>query len=204
MTVTNQQAAFKRIPLNNLDDRSKSQIKNEVALLKSLAEVERVVQIWDWAVDEAKNFIYIVTDSNKVMELGQIDLDTIIKEHYQRNSKFDFGFVGYYWLEILRCVAGIHGVDVVHSDLKPANFVLTRSMLKLVDFGIANAIADDTVNIYQDHQAGTPNYMAPETLKALSMPPGQQGVSRSFRFGKPSDMWSLGCILYLMVYAQKA
>ncbi|KAM5382575.1 hypothetical protein ACJZ2D_002579 [Fusarium nematophilum] len=197
MTVTNQQAAFKRIPLNNLDDRSKSQIKNEVALLKSLAEVERVVQIWDWAVDEAKNFIYIV------MELGQIDLDTIIKEHYQRNSKFDFGFVGYYWLEILRCVAGIHGVDVVHSDLKPANFVLTRSMLKLVDFGIANAIADDTVNIYQDHQAGTPNYMAPETLKALSMPPGQQGVSRSFRFGKPSDMWSLGCILYLMVYGQQ-
>ncbi|KAF5723180.1 TTK kinase [Fusarium mundagurra] len=140
---------------------------------------------------------------NEVMELGQIDLDNIIRDHYQDNAKLDVLFVGYYWPEMLKCVALIHSLDIVHSDLKLANFVLINGTLKLVDFGIANVIPDDTVNIYKDHQAGTPNYMAPETLKALSMPPStQQGLSRSYRFGRPSDIWSLGCILHLMVYGR--
>ena len=40
----------------------------------------------------------------------------------------------------------------MHSNLKPANFVLVRGQLKLNDFGIANAIANDATNIQRDHQ----------------------------------------------------
>lgn len=46
----------------------------------------------------------------------------------------------------------IHEEKIVHSDLKPANFVLVRGQVKLIDFGIANAIANDTTNIQRDHQ----------------------------------------------------
>ena len=46
----------------------------------------------------------------------------------------------------------IHDEKIVHSDLKPANFVLVKAQLKLIDFGIANAIANDTTNIQRDHQ----------------------------------------------------
>src|SRR5712691_8737077 len=46
----------------------------------------------------------------------------------------------------------IHEEKIVHSDLKPANSVLVRGQLKLIDFGIANAIANDTTNIQRDHQ----------------------------------------------------
>ena len=52
----------------------------------------------------------------------------------------------------MQAVHVIHEEKIVHSDLKPANFVLVRGQLKLIDFGIANAIANDTTNIQRDHQ----------------------------------------------------
>jgi serine/threonine-protein kinase TTK/MPS1 len=55
---------------------------------------------------------------------------------------------------MLQAVHVIHEEKIVHSDLKPANFVLVRGQLKLIDFGIANAIANDTTNIQRDHQVG--------------------------------------------------
>jgi serine/threonine-protein kinase TTK/MPS1 len=53
---------------------------------------------------------------------------------------------------MLDAVNVIHEERIVHSDLKPANFVLIRGMLKLIDFGIAKAIANDTTNIQRDSQ----------------------------------------------------
>ena len=54
--------------------------------------------------------------------------------------------------QILEAVQVIHDEKIVHSDLKPANFVLVRGQLKLIDFGIAKAIANDTTNIRRTHQ----------------------------------------------------
>ena len=45
------------------------------------------------------------------------------------------------------------------------------------------------------HQIGTLNYMSPEAIK---VPPGE----RSIKLGRPSDVWSLGCILYQMIYGR--
>jgi serine/threonine-protein kinase TTK/MPS1 len=53
---------------------------------------------------------------------------------------------------MLDAVNVIHEERIVHSDLKPANFVLIRGTLKLIDFGIAKAIANDTTNIQRDAQ----------------------------------------------------
>lgn len=55
-------------------------------------------------------------------------------------------------MKILEAVQVIHDEKIVHSDLKPANFVLVKGQLKLIDFGIAKAIANDTTNIQRDHQ----------------------------------------------------
>lgn len=54
---------------------------------------------------------------------------------------------------MLEAVHVIHEERIVHSDLKPANFVLIGNSLKLIDFGIAKAIANDTTNIHRDTQA---------------------------------------------------
>ena len=53
---------------------------------------------------------------------------------------------------MLQAVQTIHEKAIVHSDLKPANFLLVAGSLKLIDFGIAKAIPNDTTNIYRDAQ----------------------------------------------------
>ncbi len=115
---------------------------------------------------------------------------------------------------MLEAVHVIHEEKIIHSDLKPANFVLVKGQLKLIDFGIANAIANDTTNIHRDHQVrfplplclsivfivsakvGTVNYMSPESIEN----PDGRGPERHYKVGRASDVWSLGCILYQMVY----
>lgn len=52
----------------------------------------------------------------------------------------------------------------MHSDLKPANFLVVEGQLKLIDFGIAKAIQSDTTSIARENQVGTLNYMSPEAI----------------------------------------
>lgn len=93
---------------------------------------------------------------------------------------------------MLEAVHIIHEDKIVHSDLKPANFVLVRGELKLIDFGIAKAIANDTTNIQRDQHIGTINYMSPETIEETNRNDGK----KIMKLGRASDVWSLGIILY--------
>jgi len=99
-----------------------------------------------------------------------------------------------YWQQILESVSVIHQQRIVHGDLKPLNFVLVKGILKLIDFGIAKAIHGNTTHIERETITGTLNYLAPETLLST-----KNGTSKS---GRAADVWSLGCILYQMVYGK--
>ena len=108
-------------------------------------------------------------------------------------------FIRLTWQQMLSAVHCIHEERIIHSDLKPANFLFVRGALKLIDFGIAKAIVnDDTTNIYRENHIGTLNYMSPEAI--LDTGSGQDGPR--MRIGRASDVWSLGCILYEMVYGK--
>lgn len=148
----------------------------------------------------------------QLMEIGESDLNKILASRLHAESeKLDLSFTRHYWREMLCCVAAVHAHDIVHSDLKPANFLLVSGRLKLIDFGIANAIdIDNTVNVHRETNVGTPNYMSPESLQDTnagtdSRAPGggsSGGGSKLMKLGKPSDVWSLGCILYQMTYGK--
>jgi len=56
------------------------------------------------------------------------------------------------FFQMLQAVHVIHEEKIVHSDLKPANFVMVKGSLKLIDFGIAKAIPNDTTNIQREQQ----------------------------------------------------
>lgn len=48
-------------------------------------------------------------------------------------------------------------IGIIHSDLKPANFVIVNASLKLIDFGIANRIQPDVTSIMKDSQVSHTN-----------------------------------------------
>lgn len=54
---------------------------------------------------------------------------------------------------------------IIHSDLKPANFLLVSGRLKLIDFGIASKIQSDMTSVHKEFATGTWNYMSPEALR---------------------------------------
>src|SRR4029077_1753648 len=86
---------------------------------------------------------------------------------------------------------------LIHRDIKPANIWLETTHhspdanTKILDFGLARALADQTQLTQQGPTIGPPASMAPE----------QAG-------GKPvdhrCDLFSLGCVLYRMATGQMA
>ena len=93
-----------------------------------------------------------------------------------------------------------HGQGIVHRDLKPANIMLTRSGVKLLDFGLARLLEAEapalgsqtrTALTQEGTIVGTLQYMAPEQLE-----------------GKPTDartdLFAFGAILYEMVTGRRA
>jgi serine/threonine protein kinase len=74
--------------------------------------------------------------------------------------------------ELLRQIASAldaaHAADIIHRDLKPSNVVLQprpdgRVQVKVVDFGIAKAVAELTVS-HASLILGTPAYASPEHM----------------------------------------
>jgi serine/threonine-protein kinase len=86
---------------------------------------------------------------------------------------------------ILDALAYSHRMGIVHRDIKPANVMITDTgMVKVMDFGIARAIADTAATMTQTQSVvGTAQYLSPEQAQ------GQTVDARS-------DLYSTGCLLF--------
>ncbi|MFY1687244.1 serine/threonine protein kinase [Plantactinospora sp. WMMB782] len=62
-------------------------------------------------------------------------------------------------------LTAIHGAGVIHRDLKPSNVLLPPGSPKVIDFGIARAVAGTGAGTRTDQVIGTVAYMAPERFE---------------------------------------
>ena len=78
--------------------------------------------------------------------------------------------------------------NIVHCDLKPDNILFLtkdeKSPVKIIDFGMSKVLPRLQ---YLTHLCGTPYYTAPEVIKQR-------------KYNHSCDMWSIGVILYVMIY----
>ncbi|HEV8232422.1 MAG TPA: protein kinase, partial [Thermoanaerobaculia bacterium] len=112
-----------------------------------------------------------------------------------------------YGVQIGDALDKAHRQGIVHRDLKPGNVMITKSGVKLLDFGLAKAVApagrtSGTALTALPTQAGTDltaegtilgtfQYMAPEQLE------GKEADART-------DIFAFGAVLYEMATGQKA
>jgi DNA-directed RNA polymerase subunit RPC12/RpoP len=89
--------------------------------------------------------------------------------------------------EVAEVLAVAHAEGMIHRDIKPENIFLEGSAgrVKLLDFGLVSAIADDSRLTQTGDVMGTPAYMSPE-----------QG--RGDKVDCRCDLFSLGVVLYRM------
>ena len=112
-----------------------------------------------------------------------------------------------YGIQMAEALDRAHRAGVVHRDLKPANVMLTKSGVKLLDFGLAKlseppagVVSGLSMQLTTPHGSkltaagtilGTFQYMAPEQLE------GKEVDART-------DIFAFGSVLYEMVTGRKA
>ena len=175
-TITGEKVAIKKIKDAFSDSVDAKRILRELKLLRHFNSHENIISILDIMtvpVNSPKfDDIYIVTN------LMESDLERIIRS---RQVLTDQHFQ-YFLYQILRALKYVHSANVLHRDLKPSNLLVNANCdLALCDFGLARGFeneGEDTLTQY----VVTRWYRAPELL------------CESPYYGKPVDIWSVGCI----------
>jgi len=152
-----------------------SRFERELEVLKQLRH-PNIVHCFG-GICESKQRFYAMelvdggTLHNLLHEVGKLPWETVI----------DYG---------LQMCAGLqcaHEMNVVHRDVKPGNFLITKTgKLKLSDFGLAIVIAAQRITS-AGKTMGTFHYMAPEQIR------GKPPVTNK------TDLYALGCVFFEML-----
>ncbi|XP_053122694.1 homeodomain-interacting protein kinase 4 [Hemicordylus capensis] len=154
-------------------------IKNELKLLQTMSEVDseesHIVQFHEFFHDDLKFYL--------VFELLEQNLFDFQKEH--NFSPLPVRHIRTVTTQVLRALAKLKELSIIHADLKPENIMLVDQVrypfrVKVIDFGSASIFNE--VRYVKEPYIQSRFYRAPEIL--LGLP-----------FCEKVDVWSLGCVM---------
>ena len=178
--LTSEQVAIKII--FKKDDTSKgalSHIKSEIDILKR-AKHNNIGKLF--SVIETNERIYLVQEY-----IEGKDLSNFITQSGKIQSKIKK--VCYFFRQIISAMEYMDTLGIAHRDLKPENILINEKYeIKLVDFGLGSIYKINNNNKLLKTRCGSPFYCAPEMI-----------LGKKY-CGNLSDIWSLGIILYYMIF----
>jgi len=174
---TKEQIALKKLFLAFQDEVDSQRTFREVMLLQELNGHDNIIRLLNVIKAENDLDLYLVFDYMEA-DLFNVIRANILQDIHKKFITF----------QILKALKFIHSGDMIHRDLKPSNiFINSDCHVKLGDFGLARTVEHNT------RMGGiVTNYVATRWYRAPEM------ILSAQRYGKPIDMWSLGCILYEM------
>jgi len=163
------------------DEENLEALETEIKILRQLSN-PHIVQLKE--VVTAKENTYIVME---LLSGGELFNRIVDKGCYPETEAADL------FAQILLSIDYLHSLNIVHRDVKPENilFISTDSSdMKLIDFGYAGLLLPDRE---LTGLCGTPDYVAPEVLTWY------EDDDNGTPYGKGSDLWSLGVLLYVIL-----
>ena len=180
-----QKVAIKVLDCKELeDDELFDALRMEIQILKQIRH-PHVVKLLEVVRDP--NRIYIIQEC-----LGGGELF----EQLLAKGPFKEDYALAIFAQVAIAVDYLHGLDIVHRDLKAENLVFGAKgspMIKMIDFGGASTWTPEEG---LTGLVGTPQYVAPEVVTGY----GEGGVPPTGEpYGKGCDLWSMGVLLYVMI-----
>ena len=171
--------AIKIYPKKILEDpKKKSNIENEIKILKQLDNIN-IMKLYE--VIKTDKFQYLIMEYIEGISLLEIIKKE--KEHFLEEK-----LALKYFKQIVQAIEYCQSKNICHRDIKLENILtIKEDIVKLIDFGFAVITNKET---YQTLLCGSPSYMAPEIVK------------REKYIAQYSDIWSLGVLLYSMLYGR--
>jgi len=157
------------------DSQRKTCVNREIKILKKLSHTN-IVQLYE-TIDTTKQ-LFIIMELVKGRSLHSY-------LHCKQNRKLDEAECMKLFSQIAAGIDYCHKNYIVHRDIKMENILLDEHHnVKIIDFGFSIcADKNQKLKIF----CGTPSYMAPEI------------VNKKEYLGQPTDVWSLGILLYAML-----
>jgi len=163
------------------DEENLEALETEIDILRKL-EHPNIVGVKEVVVDRENTYI--------IMELlsgGEL-FNRIVDR-----GPFPEADAAKLFAQILLSMEYLHSLNIVHRDVKPENILYTAegsNSVKLIDFGYAGLWSAEKP---LTGLCGTPDYVAPEVLTWY-----EEDVDGT-PYGKSSDLWSLGVLLYVIL-----